>query len=662
LAAGTYTFKAEYNSTSAQTTEPVSNGSVVEFKTSEIAGEVKTCSGDPIKGAKVYRHLYGSNWQLIGETDSDGLASKELFDGTYKFKATYNSTTSKEKTQSVTNGSVVKFQTTKVTFLYNGTVKRYLYGSNWQTITSPMELFSGTYTFKFGTYQKVITLGECRFTGGLLTLLDHNGNGLSGGKAKWADGSWHGIPGETDANGNLLFEVSNPNFGKIAMTYHQGTIQQNRAALVASNYTWQTEQLRIWLHDHNDNPITDQGGKVDQGGGYWDHHGYTNSSGYLDVELFARSSPYKFRMAYNYTSKTQYPVVSAGGGSEVFKTQLAVVTLRENCTTKMIDGATVRYAAGSWRSFGTTGAAGPGKVTKELFPGNRKIRLSYNYRTNTITHDLTTDFDFVAVPLTIFGFNSARYAGGSWRTFTLPTMKLLPGKYKFRLDGSTQYITVDKAHCTQSYGCLTLLDQNGNGVAGGKAKPACGGSWKSQLSGQTDNDGKLWVYDMPACFTKIKMGVNGGGVEQSVAQLQASKYTWYTVPLVVELRDDGNALITDSPGGGKVDQSAGTWVPHGYTGDATPYGEVTVQVFPNKSYTFRMGYNHKSQTKTQLIGSVGGTMTFQTGKVIFQTAKSLSMGSWVSFPAGTYQFLPGTYTMKGGSTFIVTAGGTVTVP
>jgi len=207
-----------------------------------------------------------------------------------------------------------------------------------------------------------------------LTLLDHAGKGLAGGKVKWADGSWHGVTGQTDNNGKITFIISNPNYNKIAMTYNQGTVVQNRVQLETSGYKWQTVQLRIWLKDHNGNAITDQCGRVDQGGGYWYHHGYTNSSGYLDVELFARTAPYKFRMTYNYTSKTQYPVVSAGGGSQVFQTQLAVVTLRENCTAKMIDGAKVSYAGGSWRSFGTTGddGVGTGSVSKELFPGNRK--------------------------------------------------------------------------------------------------------------------------------------------------------------------------------------------------------------------------------------------------------------------------------------------------
>ena len=212
---------------------------------------------------------------------------------------------------------------------------------------------------------------------------------------------------------------------------------------------------------------------------------------------------------------------------------------------------------------------------------------------------------------------------------------------------------------------LTLLDQNGNGVPGGKARPACGGSWKGTLPGQTDSNGKLWASP-PACFTKIKMTVNQSSQEQSLTELESSNYTWYTVPLVIELRDDQNNLLSGagslySPGGGRVDQGGGTWVHHGYTDDAAPYGQYTVQVFGGQSFKFRMGWEKNSQTIVQFIPAAGGTITFQTGKVIFETAKSLSLGSWVPFPAGTYQFLPGTYNYSGGS-FTVTAGGTVTVP
>jgi len=216
---------------------------------------------------------------------------------------------------------------------------------------------------------------------------------------------------------------------------------------------------------------------------------------------------------------------------------------------------------------------------------------------------------------------------------------------------------------------LTLLDQDGNGVPGGKVKPAYGGSWGSTLSGQTDNDGKLCTTELAPGFSKILMTVNQGSQEQSLVQLAASNYTWHTVPLTIELRDDQNALITDSPGGGMVRQGGGYWYPHGYTGDSLPYGQLTVQLFPRSAdYKFEMSYNHTSQTKyPTVLGAT--TLTFQTGKVTINCAAGtvkLAHGGWHSYSGYTVlQLLPGTYKYGGAcgnGTIPVTAGEQVTIP
>jgi hypothetical protein len=552
-----------------------------------------------------------------------------------------------------TNGDWKTMELTPAGVTFTGDLKR-------------LQVFYGLYGYGAThsvSFKNISVQGVLVGIGVTVKLLDHDGSPLGGGVVKWADGSWHPVPGQTDpATGKLSFVISNPSYSKIAMTYNQGTIEQNRTQLNLSNYTWQTKQLRIWLKDHNGNPITDQGGRVDQGGGYWYYHGNTNSSGYFDVELFPSSSPYKFRLTYNFTTLTKYPVVM-DNTEEVFQTQEAVVTLRVNCTSNIINGASVEYASGAWYKFGTTGDSGPGRVTKELFPGTYTIRLTYNYATNTISHDLSTPFDFVAVPLTLVGVKNAQYAGGSWRTFTLPTMNLLPGTYRFRLDGIEQVIVIDGAKCSQTYGTLTLLDQNGNGVPGGVAQPAYGGTWGAVIPGQTDNNGKLYA-SLPSGYTKIKMTINQSSQEQTSDQLSASNYTWRTVPIVIELRDDQGNLLPGtgskySPQGGLVEQGGGYWYTHGYTGNS---GQLTVQVFGGGTFKFRMTWEKKSQEISQYIPPEGGTITFQTGKVTFLTDKYLSLGSWVYFPAGTYQFLPGTYLIQGDGSFTVVAGGQVTVP
>ena len=59
---------------------------------------------------------------------------------------------------------------------------------------------------------------------------------------------------------------------------------------------------------------------------------------------------------------------------------------------------------------------------------------------------------------------TVQYAAGSWRTFDLPTMLLLPRTYEFRLDGTTDYITLSGADCHVHYPPLSKHFVQENGV------------------------------------------------------------------------------------------------------------------------------------------------------------------------------------------------------
>ncbi len=93
------------------------------------------------------------------------------------------------------------------------------------------------------------------------------------------------------------------------------------------------------------------GGDLDQGGGFWQHPGYTADNGYVDVDLFPRSSAYKFRMTYNHHSQTLYPLIS-GPDTVVFQTGMLTIDY---------DGVVRCDKGGSWWTF-----AGP---SMELLPG-----------------------------------------------------------------------------------------------------------------------------------------------------------------------------------------------------------------------------------------------------------------------------------------------------
>ncbi|MFZ2899872.1 MAG: T9SS type A sorting domain-containing protein [Saprospiraceae bacterium] len=263
----------------------------------------------------------------------------------------------------------VDFVTTTVDFNFNGVVQ--IQAGGWPTITPPIELLPGTYGFRFdGVYVGGVNISGCAYTGAMLTILDENGNGVAGGKARAAcGGSWQAeYPGETDANGHLFVSIQ-PCMTKIKMTVNQGSVEQTAAQLITSNYTWTTEILRIWLKDHNGDPITDQNGTLQQGGGYWYNWGPFNASGYRDIQLFARASSYKFKAGYNYTSETKYPVVAAGAGIQEYDFQTGQVW--GDCITQ--------YAAGSWRTF-TSGM--------ELMPGTYTFR--YPSQSGTVTAGAST--------------------------------------------------------------------------------------------------------------------------------------------------------------------------------------------------------------------------------------------------------------------------------
>jgi hypothetical protein len=141
---------------SAEQQQDIGATSLVQFQTSNIVAEVKTCGGAVVCDAKVdYRP--GGSWLAFGVTSSDGRVSKELFPGTYWFRAGYNNT-STEKQQDVGTTPLVAFQTTKVSFQFSGAIQ-YRPGGSWLTFTKPsIEMFPGSYLFKFGGLEQAVTV------------------------------------------------------------------------------------------------------------------------------------------------------------------------------------------------------------------------------------------------------------------------------------------------------------------------------------------------------------------------------------------------------------------------------------------------------------------------------------------------------------------------
>jgi hypothetical protein len=380
---GTIWYKAITNSTSAvrgvllpgDGTTAAQAGSVM-FYTSKSIAKVESCEPSVALAGiavKFYGGGYPGTWASAA-TDGSGLASIEEFPGTWKIQASVNGTSQTKDQLLAGDGTApgqsttTTFKPTRVTFTGSTPVQQWI--GYWSSpLPSPFYMFPATIKFRLGgtggTEVDVAIPEACTLTGALLKVRDENGGGVAGAKATPAcGGAWQAtLPGATNASGNL-FAVLPGCTTKVKMEVNQGSVEQTSAQLTASNYTWYTEILRIYLRDHLTDPITDAAGTLDQGGGYWYAWGNLNALGYRDVQLFARAGAYKFKVTYNYTAQELYPVVLAAPGIQNFDFQ----------TGQVIGTCITQYSTGAWRTF-TSGM--------ELMPGTYTFR--YPSQPGTVT-------------------------------------------------------------------------------------------------------------------------------------------------------------------------------------------------------------------------------------------------------------------------------------
>jgi len=405
---GTYGFKASYNATwSPQVSQGVSGTSLpVEFKTDKITAKLTNCAQGGLRGAQVIYNPGGS-WYTLGYTDPNGVASKELFPGTYGFKANYNATWSAPITPFVDETTpAILPTTTKVTLYHSGAII-YNPGGSWYTFTKPsMELFPGSYPFKFGNYQTTLSVSGCAMSKAVnvLRIKDSTDSLLPGARARGGFGAnfgtWY-VAGTSGADG-LLFDIRDVTSQPTTMSYEMGfnntTAVKTQDVSVNSVFDFKTVLLTLRVQSCGGAPQQNANIRYGSGSTYttwWFPGGVTNASGETKAQVFPGT--YSFEAQYQATAEAKINVVVPNANSAI--------------------------------TWNTT-----------------KVTLAYS------------------------GQISYGGATGDSTWFTKPSMELLPGTYKFNFrnsgDGRTD-LTLSGCAYTGKAIVVRFKDSAGNPLAGG---------------------------------------------------------------------------------------------------------------------------------------------------------------------------------------------------
>jgi len=134
-------------------------------------------------------------------------------------------------------------------------------------------------------------------------LLDSYGNPIDGAVVQDAyGGTWNAF-GTTGGSGPGFVLKDFPDGTtslKVRITYNQGSRELTQNIAVNPTFSYQTVEATILFISHTGVGIA--GGKIDQGGSFWQHHGYTDAIGEFHVQLFGGAN-YKFRVTFNNTNQ-----------------------------------------------------------------------------------------------------------------------------------------------------------------------------------------------------------------------------------------------------------------------------------------------------------------------------------------------------------------------
>ncbi|MFZ2900692.1 MAG: T9SS type A sorting domain-containing protein [Saprospiraceae bacterium] len=633
-------------------------------------------------------------WKSFGTTNASGQAVKDIPDGTYQFKVSYDGTDA-VLSFTVSGTSSGTFYSSKATIHTMTSASANLPGvaisflsGYWRGVGSTdasglkvIERFPGTFNFKAelnGTsaQQSVTIPGDgsssgqsvsANFYTSLAEMYVKQSDGstpVQNASMSFLSGYWRGL-GSTDASGYRGAELF-PGAFDFKAELNGTAAQQNKTISgdgispgSKTKVTFHTSAANIYALQHNYNPF--QGVSVSFLSGYWRGLGQTDAAGLRSVELFPGA--FDFKVEYGGTDAVQNVTIPGDGvapGSSVNNTFYSTeVTFKvEGCDTSPgtpVAGASCAYLSGYWRGVGSTDANGEVKMQRfgglhdfraEIGGTQAFIYAEYIPGGHGIHPNIKKTFTFNPTKVSFTYSGSVKYFSGYWRS--IPSHGyLFPGTYQFKFNSKEVAVNISGCSYNQFVNTIKVKDHQGNPIAGATARGGYGSNYSTwHVSGSTDANGLLLDF-RPASASGYSYEARVNNTTAVAGPLNTGLFEFQTQLITMRLETcNGSPLDGAAIRYGTGSTYTSWWFPGGNTGSSAS-GESTAEFFPG-TYSFEAQYQGTSDQKISFnFPSDGTTVTWQTTKVTLHWPGQISFGGSTGdsrfFNKPSMELLPGTY-------------------
>jgi hypothetical protein len=465
------------------------------------------------------------------------------------------------------------------------------------------------YYLQSDSSQPIITVD---LTSGIpVKLINSQGQLLQGGTLKYYEGGWKDA--EDHGDGTFTVDTEKSTIS-LRMTYAYASQDMNNVTVGSDTITFQTVNSRIELQN-SQNQLMDEGTVKYYAGG-WRDLGVT-SGGVAMKELLPGSYP--FRMTYDYASNDKTQDIGTDP-TVVFATVPAQVELRDS-QNQLMDGGTVQYYSGGWRTFGATSG---GVSVKELLPNSYSFRMTYGFASNDKSQDVSLDptvvFETVPVQVELrdsqnqlMDEGTVKYYSGGWRDFGVTSSgvsvkELLPNNYAFRMtyayasNDKNQDVSLDPTVVFPTVSIQVELKDSQNQLMDGGTVQYYSGGWR--IFGATS--GGVALKELLPNSYPFRMTYGFASLDLTQDIRATPTVTFQTVSAKVELRDSQDRLMDQ----GTVQYYSGGWRDFGVTSGGVARKELLA-----KSYPFRLEYAYVSTDQEQNL--------LENETVLFETVRTV---------------------------------------